>query len=66
MSFRTIGVVHIDDRTHTRIEICASSHGIVYITGYRAGQIGERSISLTPSAAREASALLMQAAAAFD
>lgn len=70
MTFRVVGAVQFrDDPMHARVEICTwykpaegINGGIVYLTKFRSGQIGERSVGMSAEVARNAAALLMQAA----
>lgn len=70
MSYRVVGTVQFpDDVMHARIEVCTWSQqaegikgGVVYLSKFRSGQIGERSVGMSAEVARQAAVLLTHAA----
>lgn len=74
MPFRFIGqVIEINDPQSGRVEVAIASGNayrnevgagdrVIYLTKYRSGQIGERSIGMSPEVARQMAKLLTVAA----
>lgn len=70
MSFRVVGKIPFaDDPMNAWVEVCTWNKqadgirgGVIFLTKFRSGQIGERSVGMSVDVARKAAALLTTAA----
>ena len=72
-AFEFVGqVLEQDDPGLARVEVCVTRESaarqdagsVVYVTKYRGAQVGERSLGVSPGAARELAMLLLRASEA--